>query len=196
MLVLSAVSLLGTTFCFAEAPVPLQVDACVVEVSASSLYGAGGVKKLESFTMLNVLWALREDGGGKIVDNMRVILISGQEASYVCTGEKTEDIVTNNEKHDEEIASEIEASISFQVHAETTQYSTIALKFNFKQVFEEKENIASSNDDDGEDVESETEINRHWSGGTAIKAGQSVIAGIAQDDKKVTFLILTADIVK
>lgn len=196
MLVLSAVSLLGTTFCLAVGPVPLQVDACIVEVSASSLYGQDGVKKLQPFTILNVLRALAQGGGGKIVDTMRVVLIDGQEASYACNRERSESIVTNQQSVGENIESQIAESTTFQVQAEDLGNNAIALKFQFKQVIDERENIISENKNIDENIEEGADIVRQWSGATVFQAGKSFIAGIAQNDNKVIFLILTADIIK
>lgn len=68
------------------------------EVSTVSLYGNAGVKKLESFIMANVLWALRKGGNGKIVNSMPVTLLCGQKASYVCTNKQSEVIGTDRQE--------------------------------------------------------------------------------------------------
>ncbi len=196
LVVLIVFTFLGGSLCFAGIAVGLQVEACIVEVSSANIYADGQVKKLDSIPITKVLWALREGGGGEILNCMKIVLLSGQEASVASNSEHSEKVARSEEEKGEDIVTEVESSTSFHVQAEKMESSEIALKFNFDQVIEKEEKVENAKQNKGEHIETEAEVNRHWSGGTVIKAGKSIIAGLTQNEETVVFLILSADFIK
>jgi hypothetical protein len=173
----------------------ILVEAFVVEVRLSALYDLGVSpigEKPNSVSIDNILRCLQDDDNARIVSGAKVAIRqrergNSESEQRMYLGQKAP---TSNESSRRAAVSRSSRPYQFNkslsVSANILTHNRIYVSFSYNGNSIEK---TTAKDDMPPDS-----VNWEWSSAICLERGKASIAGATQDDKKVVFLILCADI--
>lgn len=171
------------------------VEAFVVEVKLSALYDLGVSpigQKPNSVSIENILKCLQDEDSAQVSTGAKVVVQqkqSGSAESKETIYKEQQRPIKTREGRNMPVSRTFQSydiSRSFDTLVNILPDSKIFVSFNFEQFAVEK--VSSKND------VQPTTVKREWSGTVCLEAGKPSIAGSTQDEQKVVFLILCADI--
>lgn len=172
------------------------VEAFMVHVSADALVEAGVSpigQSPEGVSILKILWCLKDEENAKVISGAKVNCRHRQEAEtnshqrrYVARKRVTTRKGPDGPVQSENISyDDYQSGLKFQSRAFVLEKNNVSVEYIFSMTdFDEVEDQTAP----------PTTYSQEWQGTLTAISGRPVIAGAAQDDESITFLILTATI--
>ncbi|MDH4203660.1 MAG: hypothetical protein OEV87_12320 [Phycisphaerae bacterium] len=160
------------------------VEAFVVRVSTEALaeLDVNSIgQSPEGISILKILACLDDPEKGKVVSGTKLAARNGKHASL----NNTERVYVKTERGDSVNYTEFESGKRFDVSVSIETETAVSAEYRYSE---------SSFDETEDDEVPPTTLSNEWMGEVILSTGKAIVAGAAQDDDTITFLILTATI--